>query len=280
MIDGMKAAKPLLADRLAQQLATPYARYLGLDLLQWGAGRAVTRMSASPRIARSVDDPRPHPLTLVGMIDDAFAMSLSSLIASDTGMSTLDLRIAFSAQDPVAGEIVNEITALMLDDRAGQAEVKSYDATGHLVAVGTALFSVGSFPGGGVPETTDVGKYDPSGETAPFLDFMAFEGSAESPTLPGTHHGLLGWEAGRKLHGGAIGALLMAACEGRLAAEGDTDKRIATLSVTYHRAAGQRPLFTQSEMLRRGRAASLVRAECWQDAGRIVASAQATVTAR
>ena len=271
------AAQPLLASRLILQLASPFARSLGIELLEWGGGRAVTRMKASSRTARSTNDPRPHPYALVGIVDDAFSQALASVLPGDVGMSTLDLRIAFAAAHPVEGDVTTEIHAMMLDPHAGEAEVLVQDADGRIIASGSALFNMGGFPGGdSTPSFDRVGQFDPTPLAGPFTHMAGLEEEEGGIALREGNEALIGWESGAKLHGGAIGALLMAACEQRVAMDGDNGKRLASLAIRYMRPGEQQRLHATARFERRGRGTSFVDAVAFHEAGRPVATAHAT----
>lgn len=247
-----------------------------------GYGRAVTRMRAHSRIARARDDPRPHPLALVGLIDHALGNAFGSLMSPDVGMSTLDLTIGFAAQEAGAADIISEARTLMLDEHSATGDVRVCDVSGTMIAVGVALFTTRHFPGGTSPAFEELGHYDAGARAGPFTHLLGLSGEPGRRELQAHNPAVIGWESGNKIHGGAIGALLMAACLDRAQIEGEIEagKRLASLYVRYLRPASGIGLHSTSAVERLGRTASYFVANCSNEPGKHVATAHATFVSR
>ena len=274
--------RPLHTSRLFLQRAAPFARALGLELMEWGAGRALTRVTPSERIARALDDPRPHPLALIGIVDHSFSYAISGVVGEDVGMSTLDLRIGFAARGPGEGDVRIETRTVMLDDHTATGQSHVTDGRGETLAIATALFTLGSFTGGAAPADAQVGVYDPASRGGPFTHLIGLGGEPGALRLEAGNATVIGWESGQTLHGGSIGALLMAACLDRAETEGDlaADKRLASLYVRYLRPAPGEDLHARSATDRKGRTTSYIAASCFNQPGKDVAAAHATFVLR
>lgn len=268
---------PLLANRLRLQQASPYWRALGIELMQWGGGHSVTRMAASPRIAISDSDQRIDPLALVGLLDDAFSNAIASVLPMDIGMSTLDLRVEFAHGAPPEGTVSAETHIALIGAQSASARVEARDDHG-LLATGTALFTLGGYPGGSLPDFDLAGNYDATGVTGPFTRLIGLDGMPGEEGLTGDSPNVIGWEAGKALHGGVVGAVLMASCQGRADAAGEraAGKHLGSLYIRYLRpGSAVLPLRSASQMDRQGRSASFVSARCFHEAGRDIAHAHA-----
>lgn len=270
---------PLLAQRLRLQQSCPLWRALRIELIEWGAGRSITRMPPSPPTALSPQDARIDPLALVAMLDDAFSNALASLVPIEVGMSTLDLRMGFAHAGPPEGAVVAETHARMLDDHCATSDVLMRDQTGMVVATGTALFTVAGYPGGTLPDFSAIGHYDPSTSPSPYSTLIGLTQKDGEVALAGDSPHVVGWETSQALHGGVIGALLMEACRQR-GQQGAPSQRLATLYIRYLRpGSATKALLSSTEIERQGRSASYVSARCFHEEGRTVATAHATFVA-
>ncbi|MGE4323278.1 MAG: hotdog domain-containing protein [Sphingobium sp.] len=270
-------AMPLLADRLRLQQACPYWRVLGIDLLEWGRGRAVMRMAPSPRIAAGTDDARIDPLALVGMLDDSFSNAMATVLPLSIGISTLDLRMEFASAAPPTGAVTAETQVQLVGDTMITAHIMAHDEAGP-IATGTSMFTLGGYPGGSLPDFGKIGLYDPVQATGPFRALIGLERAGDDAVLPGGNPNVIGWEGGPALHGGVIGAVLMESCLLRAAAEGEiaAGKRLASLYLRYLRpGSALQTLRASSTVDRLGRSASFLSARCFHDDGRDVGHAHA-----
>jgi acyl-coenzyme A thioesterase PaaI-like protein len=270
-------AMPLLADRLRLQQACPYWRALGIDLLEWGSGRALMRMPPSARIAASDGDARIDPLALVGLLDDAFSNAMATVLPISTGISTLDLRMELNSSAPPTGTVTVETNVNLIGDHMITARAWARDENGP-VATGTSMFTLGGFPGGSLPDFDRIGKYDPASASGPFQTLIGLNISGEYVVLPGGNPNVIGWEGGPALHGGVIGATLMASCVTRAEVAGEiaAGKRLASLYIRYLRpGSALETLRTSSRIDRQGRSASFLSANCFHEEGKDVARAHA-----
>ena len=265
---------PLTFHRLHLQQTSPFQRTLGLELMAWGGGRATVRMPPSARIALAAGGQAVDPLALVGLLDHGFADALSSAIPLDVGISTLELQVRFARSGPLSSALTLEAETFALD--AGSATLSGVvrDEGGAAVAAGSALFRIGSFPTSAEPVPGEIGRYDPSAMPGPFARSLGLERGESALYLRGENPAAIGWEPSRILHGGATGALLMAACMDKA----PTGQRLASLTIRYLRP-GQAALALEAsvEEARIGRAASFLSVVCRQEGAREVAEAAAVL---
>lgn len=268
---------PLRAERLRLIQASPLCRATGIEILEWGCGRAVTRMAASERVSQAPGDLHIDRLALVPLLDDAFSNAIASAVPLAVGMSTLDLTINFGGDEPPRGFVLADTRVVQLERSCATAISIARDETGRTVASGRALFSLDGFPGGKPPDFGRVGQYDPATASGPFRTLLGLSIEEDRVALPGGNPHIVGWETGNTLHGGATGSLLMAACQQVAATHGEDGKMLLSFAVRYLRpAVADLPLLTDGEVERRGRAASFVTANCFNGTGRDVARASAT----
>lgn len=269
-------ARPLDPRRLLYHTATPFARAIGVELLEWGAGRATSRVEASGRIARATDDARPHPLALPGIADDVLSHAFGSVVLPDQGLSTLDLWLGLSGRDPDGSTIVATARVLSLAGMSGTATASVAD-DGGLLATATATFLIGHFPSGRDADPALIGRYDPAVRPGPFPSLLGLVGAPGAAALAAGNPAVIGWESGPSLHGGAIAALLMAACEG---CHGLPDQHLGSLAVRYLRPCIGSALRAEARLERAGRRASHVSAAAFLTDERIAASATAILVGR
>ena len=261
--------------RLLMQQLVPYIRTLGLDLRTWGQGQAEVRMAPSPRLAPGPDDARIDPLVLVGLIDQGLSDALASVVPFGTGMSTLELQIQFCTVAPPRGEVCLMAETVHFGGTSAIIRGMVHDAAGALIATSSALFRVGQFPTPGRPDSSRSHTFDPAGLAGPCAALIGLERHGEDLALRADNPAILGWASGNILHGGAVGALLMAACT-RVA---PADQALTSLTIHYLRPSlGSRRLIAQAEPVRQGAAASFIAARCHQTDGRPTAQATAVFT--
>lgn len=268
---------PLSAERLRLQQRIPYQRSLGLEILSWGGGKALVRMPCSSRIRARHMPPQVDRLALVGLLDQGLSDALCGGLPADVGISTIELQAQFPAVDKLEGDLILDAEILFLDNSCAglRANVKAED--GSVVALGSALFRLGQFPTAAALLSDDVAGFDPSPLAGPLDELLGIEDHMDGLALRADNPAIIGWEAGKILHGGAVAALLMAGCEKM----SQPEQRLSSLTVQYLRpASGDRRLSCRATVLRSGRAASFLVAECAHDETGLVATASAVFTSR
>jgi acyl-coenzyme A thioesterase PaaI-like protein len=265
-----------IRQRLNHQNAAPFARAIGLELLDTGDGWATTRLAARPATSISATDARIHPWALIGMADHALSYAFATVIAPDAGLSTLDLRLDFGAV-PV-GAVTATAHILRAPVHNGTATLVGRDETGAAVIAASALFNTRGFPGGGAGAARPHGqRYEPDHD-GPFEALLGLEADDHGLRLTGGARRTVGFEGLPALHGGVIGALLAAACMAEAAVHPvAAGMQLATLHVRFLRPGGMAPLRAAATCARAGRSAAFFDAWCFHAAGENVASAQATL---
>ncbi|WP_375394392.1 acyl-CoA thioesterase domain-containing protein [uncultured Sphingomonas sp.] len=270
------AARPLDPGRLLLHAATPFTRAIGVDILEWGGGRATTRVVPNARIARATNDPRPHPLVLPGIADDVLSHAFGCVVAPQQGLSTLDLWLGIDERDPDGSPIIATSQILSLAGTSGTASASIADG-GGLLATATATFLIGQYPGGRGPDARLIGRYDATSSDGPLPSLLGLEGRPGTPAFASGNPAVIGWESGPSLHGGAIAALLMVACQG---CGGLPDQRLGSVAVRFLRPCIGSALRAEAQLDRAGRQASHVSALAFSDAPKPAAMATATFVRR
>ena len=259
--------------RMRFQQATPFARAIGLELLDWGGGRASTRLAPSGPIARAAGETAIHPWALIGLADHTLSYVFPSVFPPSSGLSTLDLRVDFAAAP--LGTVTAQAWLQQSTPHHGTAMLTATDAGGASVLAATALFNVRGFPGGGGGSRPDLPRFE-NDHDGPFPAFMGLQQEAGSVWLEGGGRRTVGFEGLPALHGGIVGALLAAACQETVSGNAAAAAlRLTSLHIRFLRPAGLGRLHAAATVLRAGRSAAFLSATCWHTPGRIVADAQA-----
>lgn len=260
------------------RLAPPYQLTLGMELLESGSGCSISKMKANRRIAKDLEDPDLDPLAIMGLVDQGLSHPLQGLIGKEIGISTFDLRIGFLSGSSMGDELTLTAEAVMVGKTSATITGCVTNSSKEIVAVSTGLFRLGSFPGGAPANYDLLGDFDPQAMPGPMATSLGLSGAPESPQIAAGNRAVLGWESGNIVHGGAVAAVLMAACQGRVAGgENSIGQQLESIDIRYLRPAmGSRDLFTESCFEREGRAASFVRATCFHEPGKPLATAIAT----
>ena len=238
-------------------------------------------MSANGRNARAKDDMSIDPLVIIGMLDHSVSYALAGIVDPDVGVATFDYRLDFAdTETRIVGDIFAETKIIMMSPHSATVQGKVYDENDSLIATGTTLFRLGGFPGGVPPIPDLMGGFDPSLFLGPFQTLLGFKEQDNELFMTANNPATVGWESAGSIHGGAIGALLMAACQHREKIElesADTRMRLASIHINFLRPANtKKPLYSVSKVKRLGRSGSFIEAECHQDPAKSVASAEAT----
>ncbi len=268
----------LTSEKVQLRLITPYQRTLGMELLECQSGRSISRMKANRRIAKAPGNPNLDPLALMGFIDQGLSQSLQGLIAAEIGISTFDLRIGLSSASLMGNELTLTAEAVMVGKASATVTGSLTNSSNDIVGIATGLFRLGSFPGGAPADYNLIGEFDPQAMLGPMTASLGLSGQAESPQIAAGNQAVLGWESGNVVHGGAVAAALMAACQGRAAGgESSISQQLESIDIRYLRPAiGSRDLLTSSCFEREGNAASFVRATCFHELEKPLATAIAT----
>lgn len=277
MAEQSKSPNQLTDDPLVR-LVTPYQLTLGMEVLESENGRSISRMKANRRIAKTLDDPRPDPLALMGFIDQGLSQSLQGLIAPGIGLSTFDLRIGLSSAALMGDKLTLTAETVMVGDASATVTGILTNSANDIVGVSTGLFRLGSYPGGAPADHNLAGTFDPQDMPGPMTRSLGLSGAANSPQINAGNRAVLGWESGNIVHGGVVAAALTAACQGRVA-EGkiSNGQQLESIDIRYLRPAiGSRDLLTSSHFEREGNAASFVRATCFHGPDKPLATAIAT----
>ncbi|MGD9661578.1 MAG: PaaI family thioesterase [Porticoccaceae bacterium] len=271
--------KPILAEFVSLLQSAPYIRALGIELLECGGGHALTRMRATPSNAVSASDHRIAPMSLLGLIDHSAGFAVAGLIEPGVGLSTFDMRVDFAHQSPIAKEVLTETRIVLKDAYSFTFQSWTLDTEGGTVAVGAGLFRLGSFPGSLMPDHELPTSHNSHANAHCISETLGLENSASGLSLKANQNSNIGWHLANAVHGGAIGALLMASCQQRAEIDGEiaAGKRLASLHIRYLRPGrGLLPLQAASQIGRQGRAASYIEASCFHEEGKDVATAEAT----
>ncbi len=265
-------------EEMRVRLVTPYQLTLGMELLECSSGRSISRMKANRRIAKAPGDPNFDPLSLMGFVDQGLSESLKGLIGARIGISTFDLRIGLLSGSSMGDELTLTAEAAMVGKTSASVTGCVTNSSEEIVAVSTGLFRLGSYPGGAPADYNLGGDFDPQTMPGPMTNSLGLSGILDSPQIAAGNRAILGWESGNIVHGGAVAAALMAACQGRVAGgEISIGQQLASIDIRYMRPAiGSRYLFTSSCFEREGRAASFVRSTCFHEPEKPLATAIAT----
>jgi acyl-coenzyme A thioesterase PaaI-like protein len=264
---------PQIAERLKDQAQAPFAKSIGLHLIESKNGTAKTRLAPSPQTSRAEDNPAIHPWALIGMADHALSYAFGTLMPPSGGLSTLDIRLDFGP--PPTGAVTGNAKVTRLAPHNGTAIFTAIDETAAPVLGATALFNVRSFPGGSTTRDRPDAPNFEIDHPGPFPALLGLHQSNDQVWLEGGHRRTIGFEGLPALHGGVIGALLAAACEA--ATHGLKNRmRLATLSVRFLRPGGLARLNARAELVRAGRSAAFFTALCYHTETEPVADAHAT----
>ena len=264
---------PQITERLKDQTYAPFARSIGLQLIDTNPGTAQTRLAPTPQSSRAINDPAIHPWALIGMADHALSFAFATQIPPSGGLSTLDIRVDFGP--PPTGAVTGNAKVTRLAPHNGTASFSATDETAAPVLGATALFNFRGFPGGSTTRDRPNAPNFEIDHPGPFPALLGLHQSNDHVWLEGGHRRTVGFEGLPALHGGVIGALLAAACEG--ATHGlKTPMRLATLSVRFLRPGGLARLNARAELVRAGRSAAFVTASCFHKETEPVAEAHAT----
>jgi acyl-coenzyme A thioesterase PaaI-like protein len=265
-------------EEMRVRLVTPYQLTLGMELLECSSGRSISRMKANRRIAKAPGNPNLDPLALMGFIDQGLSQSLKGLIAAEIGISTFDLRIGLLSGSSMGDELTLTAEAVMVGKTSATVTGSVTNSSKDIVGTATGLFRLGSFPGGAPADYNLIGDFSPQAMPGPMSTSLGLSGAPDSPQIAAGNRAVLGWESGNIVHGGAVAAALMSACQGRVAGgESSIGQQLESIDIRYLRpAVGSRDLFTNSCFEREGKAASFVRASCFHEPEKPLATAIAT----
>lgn len=263
--------------RMRYQQATPFARAIGLELLEWGHGFANTRLAPSGPTRSAAGQDTLHPWALIGMADHAISYAFTAAIPANAGMSTLDLRLDFGPAPQ--GSVTAAAHMTHLSAHSGIARLVAQDEAGNVPVTASAVFNFRAYPGGsGEMKRLDLPRFA-NDHDGPFEDFLALEEEETGLALAGNTRRTVGFEGLPALHGGVVGALLAAAATQAVAKSGFTH-RLASLNIRYLRPGGIERLHGTATILRAGRSVAFVDAVCFHHAARPVAQAQVTFVPR
>ena len=267
-----------LGETMLVRLVPPYQLTLGMEFLKCSSGRSISRMKANRRIAETLGSPNLDRLALMGFIDQGLSQSLKGLIAAEIGISTFDLRVGLSSGTSMGHELTLTAEAVMIGKASATVTGNVTNASKDIVGTAAGLFRLGSFPGGAPADHNLVGDFNPQAMPGPMSTSLGLSGAPDSPQIAAGNQAILGWESGNIVHGGAVAAALMSACQGRVAGgESSMDQKLESIDIRYLRPAiGSRDLFTHSYFEREGKAASFVRATCFHESEKPLATATAT----
>ncbi|TDP47252.1 PaaI family thioesterase [Zavarzinia compransoris] len=252
----------------------PMVAALGLRFLALGPGRASMAMPPVAATRGTADGP-PHAGAVVALLDHLSSCAVFAALDRYRPTATLDLRLDFMAPPDVPGEITAGAECLALDGDVAHVRAEARQADGRLVALSTAVFMIGNFPGTSAAED-DLAQ--PGGPAAlPPADMLfpalcRIEDDADGYRLQPCRH-LIGATPLPALHGGAIGALLLEA-----ATRAGRGRRLRSLSIHYLRPAPAGPLLAAVRTERDGRrAASLALAALERAGGPALALGRASL---
>jgi acyl-coenzyme A thioesterase PaaI-like protein len=274
-IDGRPVIE-LPPERVRRLDATPLARATGFGVIACRDGRAEAVLPDAPSNRMSDADGTIHPSALIGFLDHLAGYAVAARVPGNVGISTMELQVAFTglrADGPVRGvaECVGPESASTL------VRGTAVDGAGQVIATCSGWFAVGAFPGGFSDSTgIDEPVPDMGPVSGPYEQLIGLEpmGDGDARLLPGIVPAI-GWIGLPALHGGAIAALLVKACEQRLIALDRPGFRLATITIRYLRAARADGLLATATCDWPGRRAAHLAARCAPEGGREVAQAQA-----
>jgi acyl-coenzyme A thioesterase PaaI-like protein len=265
-----------IAQRMKHQGSSPFARAIGLELLETGNGSATVRLTAGLATRISESNGRIHPWALIGMADHALSYAFATVTPQDAGLSTLDLRLDFGSV-PV-GAVTAVARVMRMPTQNGTATLVARDESGAVVVGACALFNTRGFPGGGSGMQWPELEPFEADHDGPFPALLGLDEHADGVRLAGGARRIVGFEGLPALHGGVIGALLAAACMAEATRHPRAaEMRLATLSLRFLRPGGMAPLHATASCVRAGRSAAFFDARCYHTAGEDVADARATL---
>ncbi|MGE4324092.1 MAG: PaaI family thioesterase [Sphingobium sp.] len=271
------AAIDLPAERARRLDATPLARATGFELVACWNGRADAILPTLPANRAAEDDDAIHPSALIGFLDHLAGYAVASLVPGHVGISTMELQVALTGARP-HGAVRGAAECVGPPGDSTLVRGEAVDEAGQVVATCSGWFAVGAFPGGfsdssGIEEPVpDLGEV-----VGPYERLIGLEaaGEGDARLLPDVVPAI-GWIGLPALHGGAIAAVLVKACEERLLALRRPGFRLATITIRYLRAArAEEGLLATAVCDWPGRRAAHLAVRCAPEAGRDCAQAQA-----
>lgn len=117
---------------------TPFSRELGIEVVEWGQGRAVIALEAQARLMnrRGVV----HGGVIATLADMALSLAWRGAVPDGVPAGTLNLSVNFVA--PASGRLTAEGRLLQMTGGCAFCEAKVVDAVGALVATAQAVFRV------------------------------------------------------------------------------------------------------------------------------------------
>ncbi len=253
-----------------------FAQSIGFNIIKIQGDQALTEIERTPFNADYRNLQRIDPLVIPGLIDHSAGLAIYTHINRVIGISTFDLRIDL-LHETIVGKLL--ATTRVISNDGNSALILSHvEDAEKLVAQGTGVFRLGSFPAGA--GDTNSTTFDLKNEQGPLRSLLNLTASEQPLCYPAENLAVIGWKGAHALHGGAIAALLVAACEQKSQSLDPQRKpqRLASLNINFVRPGlGGVSLYTETKIIRQGKAGSTLQSRCFHETDKTVAIAQATL---
>ena len=257
MTSGLQAARGAEVDHVSDMVrSVPACATLGVRGGGPG-GRPGCRMDGQLPAACEADGRFSRGAALI-LADQALAAGVFATLPAPMAMMTLDLRLDWHGELPVAADI--GFATLRAVGEGAHCHVQGeLLADGVVVATGSGRFLIGALPGGRVAERQASPVALPVSGAARFDDLLAMQADGDGWRID-SDLALVGALALPAYHGGFVAAALESACA-RLA----PGHRAVDFDVRYLRPArADLPMRLVARPVRAGKLASVFDAEAWQ----------------
>lgn len=251
-----------------------YTRCVNMSLLDCDFGHATSGLQLSHY---NFDENAPtqiHPLAIIGLVDHSAGSAIYTKIASHLGCSTLDLKVDFFSNN-TTDRLIAETKLLSLTEHNAVIFSEVRNAENQAVASCVGLFRVGAYPG----ETVDAegfSIYQPGNTRQALLNTLRLQERDGQCFSPADNPTVIGWAPANVFHGAAT-ATLLAYSSTQLAKEHNIRQSLKSLHVNFVRPGrGGQKLTAKSELVRKGRSASMITATCHHEDGKTISYSSAT----
>lgn len=128
-----------MAQRVTAQ-ASPAMRWLGIEVVAAGEGRAVLAMTARQEMANRSE--AVHGGFLALLADSAMGQAVSTARSEERRQASFDLKLSFIAPGRIGERLEAVATVLHSGRRTGVADCRVTGEDGRLVATATATFII------------------------------------------------------------------------------------------------------------------------------------------
>ncbi len=253
-----------------------YTRCINMALKHCEFGQVVCQITLTKFNYYCGDPTRIHPLAIIGLIDHSAGSAIYTKTLPDQGCSTLDLKIDFLSLR-TTDELTATTQVTSFNDTTASITSQVLNSAGKIVALGSGLFRVGSYPGRALQANHQSSEiFQPNDTKQSLMSTLNIEstdlGSAISPI---DNRAIIGWPLANVFHGGATATILAQASQ-NLADIEAIEHRLKSLYISYIRPGiGDRKLIATPFLIRKGKSASVISAQCHHGDHKVIATSNA-----